>query len=98
MPDHQAEDPDEHLDLLGEPVEDSVYAREPVPPVERTRRGLLVSLGLAFAAIVLVQLATAFLADGETWRRVSPILSTAFSVVAGGLGFAAGYYFGGRQD
>jgi hypothetical protein len=66
---------------------------ELVPPAEATRRGLILSLGLGFVALLALQLTFGLALNADQWARIGPILTTFTTVVAGGLGAAMTYYF-----
>lgn len=90
-------DAGEAMDLTDELVDMGAVVRtDPVPPEERTRRGVLIGLTVAFALVFLLQVGFAVL-GGDTWQRVGPVLSTAATLVGGGFGFVWGHYFSGRQ-
>lgn len=89
------------LNLLDEFVHEDIADRAThsvhIPPKERTRRGVLVGLAVAFVGVFLLQLGCALFLDATTWQRVAPILSSFATLVAGGLGAAFGFYFSGKD-
>jgi len=87
----------QEVDLTDESPQPLGVTREPLPPAEQTRRGLLLGLGLAFLAILVAQVVLGLALGEDDWARVGPGLSTAATLVAGGLGFAFGHYFSGRD-
>jgi len=87
----------DEVDLTEETPQPLGVTREPMPPAERTRRGLLIGLGAAFLAILIAQVVLGLAVGADDWARVGPVLSTAATLVAGGLGFAFGHYFSGRD-
>jgi hypothetical protein len=64
-----------------------------VPHDERTRRALLLGLGVAFIGLAVMQVSLALVVSSDQWDRVGPLLTTLSTVAAGLIGAATGYYF-----
>ena len=90
-------EPGEQMDLTEETPQPFTFSRNPIPPAEQTRRGMLVGLTAAFVGVLLLQLGFALFLSDDTWARVGPLLSGASTLVAAGFGYAWGHYFSGKN-
>lgn len=82
-------------DLEGEQLSlgDDAVGRDPIPPEEVTRRGLIFWTSGALVLLLMLQMGLALLLSAEKYQVVGGPLATASAFAAAALGVAFAYYF-----
>jgi threonine/homoserine/homoserine lactone efflux protein len=76
------------LDLVG---------REVIPHEERTRRGLLWALGIAYVLLFFLSVGFALVLSADDYQKVGTAIQGFTAVLSAGLGAAFAFYFQGKR-